>query len=97
MMDRKLRKTIKELEQYLHTSRPAPANSIVDAYNEFKRELTKRPYTSCGSCLRRYLTEMVNAVKMEDKARTAKAQEARLKKKNEAASSQKDCQDDNGI
>ena len=67
MINKELRKKIKELEPYLNSGKPAPANDIIDTYNLFHkpdpRTGRKVGYTSCGSCLRRYLTEMVDAIK----------------------------------
>lgn len=84
MIDKKLRKKIKELEPYLNSGKPAPANDIIDLYNEVfgpnPKTGRKVGYTSCGSCLRRYLTEMVDAVKIEDRERTEKARLAKEKK-----------------
>ena len=88
-MKQELRKKIKELEIYLTSSKPAPSNKIVDTYNEFKEPDPKtgrtQAYTSCGSCLRRMLKEMVNALKKENAERTKKAREAKEKKKEEDA------------
>ena len=84
MINKELRKKIKELEPYLNSGKPAPANDIIDTYNLFHkpdpRTGRKVGYTSCGSCLRRYLTEMVDAVKREDRERTEKARLAKEKK-----------------
>lgn len=84
MISKNLRKKIKELEPYLNSGKPAPANDIVDLYNEVfgpnPKTGRKVGYTSCGSCLRRYLTEMVDAVKTEDRERTEKARLAKEKK-----------------
>lgn len=98
-MKKELAKKIKELEQYLTTNRPAPSNEIVDTYNEFKgpdpRTGRMRGYTSCGSCLRRMLVEMCDALKIENKKRTEKARQTKLekeKREKEAASSEKDCE-----
>ena len=97
-MKKELAKKIKELEQYLNSGKPAPSNEIVDTYNEFKgpQPRTGRTvgYTSCGSCLRRMLVEMTDALKIENNKRTEKARQTRLekdKKEKEAASSEKDC------
>lgn len=85
MISKELRKKIKELEPYLNSGKPAPANDIIDTYNLFHkpdpRTGRKVGYTSCGSCLRKYLTEMVDAVKIEeDRERTEKARLAKEKK-----------------
>ena len=84
MINSKQVKKIKELEPYLNSGKPAPANDIVDLYNEVfgpnPKTGRKVGYTSCGSCLRKYLTEMVDAVKIEDRERTEKARLAKLKK-----------------
>lgn len=97
-MKKELAKKIKELEPYLNSGKPAPANEIVDTYNEFKgpQPRTGRTvgYTSCGSCLRRMLVEMTDALKIENNKRIEKARQTRLekdKKEKEAASSEKDC------
>ena len=97
-MKKELAKKIKELEPYLNSGKPAPANEIVDTYNEFKgpHPRTGRTvgYTSCGSCLRRMLVEMTDALKIENNKRTEKARHTKLekdKKEKEAASSEKDC------
>ena len=72
---------------YLTSSKPAPVNEIVDTYNEFKgadpRTGRMQGYTSCGSCLRRMLKEMVNALKRENAERTKKAREAKREKEKE--------------
>lgn len=93
MMDRELKRKIKELEPYLRTGRMMNGNIIVDLYNEFKeadpRTGRKVGYTSCGSCLRRYLTEMIKAVNKEEneiKERMKKAREAKKQKQGEASS-----------
>ena len=84
MINRKQVKKIKELEPYLNSGKPAPANDIIDLYNEVfgpnPKTGRKVGYTSCGSCLRKYLTEMVDAVKIEDRERTEKARLAKEKK-----------------
>ena len=97
-MKKELAKKIKELEQYLNSGKPAPANEIVDTYNEFKgpQPRTGRTvgYTSCSSCLRRMLVEMTDALKIENNKKTEKARHTKLekdKKEKEAASSEKDC------
>ena len=97
-MKKELAKKIKELEVYLNSGKPAPANEIVDTYNEVfgPNPKTGRTvgYTSCGSCLRRMLVEMTDALKMENNKKTEKARQAKLekdKKEKEAASSEKDC------
>lgn len=97
-MKKELAKKIKELGQYLNSGKPAPANEIVDTYNEFRgsdpRTGRTVGYTSCGSCLRRMLVEMTDALKIENNKRTEKARQAKLekdKKEKEAASSEKDC------
>lgn len=97
-MKKELAKKIKELGQYLNSGKPAPANEIVDTYNEFRgadpRTGRTVGYTSCGSCLRRMLVEMTDALKMENNKRTEKARQSKLekdKKEKEAASSEKDC------
>ena len=97
-MRKELAKKIKELEQYLNSGKPAPANEIVDTYNEFRgadpRTGRTVGYTSCGSCLRRMLVEMTDALKMENNKKTEKARHTKLekdKKEKEAASSEKDC------
>lgn len=97
-MKKELAKKIKELEQYLNSGKPAPANEIVDTYNEFRgadpRTGRTVGYTSCSSCIRRMLVEMTDALKMENNKKTEKARQAKLekdKKEKEAASSEKDC------
>ena len=97
-MKKELAKKIKELEQYLNSGKPAPANEIVDTYNEFRGPDPKTGrtvgYTSCASCLRRMLVEMTDALKIENNKKTEKARQAKLekdKKEKEAASSEKDC------
>ena len=86
-MDRILRQKIKKLEPLLQKGR-INGNEIVDLYNEFQqpdpRTGRKAQYTSCGSCLRRYLKIMVNALHKEEeanKARMQKAREAKAMKK----------------
>lgn len=90
MINKELRKKIKELEPYLKSGKLINGNSIIDLYNEFKgpNPSTGRKvgYTSCGSCLRRYLTEMVNAVHKEEeeaKERMKKVREAKKQKEME--------------
>ena len=84
MINKELRKKIKELEPYLNSGKLINGNSIIDLYNEVfgpnPKTGRKVGYTSCGSCLRRYLTEMVDAVKIEDRERTEKARLAKEKK-----------------
>lgn len=86
-MKKELKQKIKELEKYLKSTKPAPANEIVDTYNEFKgpdpRTGRLRTYTSCGSCLRRMVVEMSNALKEEMK----KVRQKKEKKKMEKADS----------
>lgn len=83
-MNKELRKKIKELEPYLNSGKLINGNSIIDLYNEVfgpnPKTGRKVGYTSCGSCLRKYLTEMVDAVKIEDRERTEKARLAKEKK-----------------
>lgn len=90
MINKEQKKKIKELEPYLKSGKLINGNSIIDLYNEFKgpdpRTGRKVGYTSCGSCLRRYLTEMVNAVHKEEeeaKERMKKAREAKKQKEME--------------
>ena len=97
-MKKELAKKIKELEQYLNSGKPAPANEIVDTYNQFRvpdpRTGRTVGYTSCASCLRRMLVEMTDALKIENNKKTEKARQTKLekdKKEKEAASSEKDC------
>ena len=90
-MDKKLtkeqRKKISELQEYLSNNKRTNGNDIVDLYNDiFGRDSYGRkvPYTGCGSCLRRYLKIMVNALHKEEeenKARMQKAREAKAMKK----------------
>lgn len=84
MINKELRKKIKELEPYLNSGKLINGNSIIDLYNEVfgpnPKTGRKVGYTSCGSCIRRYLTEMVDAVKIEDRERTEKARLAKEKK-----------------
>ena len=85
MINKELKKKINELEPYLTNGRPINGNIIVDTYNQVfepdPRTGRTQPYTSCGSCLRRMLKEMVNALKKENAERTKKAREAKEKKK----------------
>ena len=97
-MKKELAKKIKELGQYLNSGKPAPANEIVDTYNQFRGPDPKTgrtvSYTSCSSCLRRMLVEMTDALKIENNKKTEKARHTKLekdKKEKEAASSEKDC------
>ena len=97
-MKKELAKKIKELEPYLNSGKPAPANEIVDLYNEVfgpnPKTGRKVGYTSYGSCIRRMLVEMTDALKIENNKKTEKARQAKLekdKKEKEAASSEKDC------
>ena len=95
-MKKELVKKIKELEPYLNSGKPAPANEIVDTYNEFRgadpRTGRTVGYTSCGSCLRRMLVEMTDALKIENNKRTEKARQAKLEKdKKEKGAAEKDC------
>ena len=84
MINSKQVKKIKELEPYLNSGKPAPANDIIDLYNEVfgpnPKTGRKVGYTSCGSCLRHRLIELINAVKIEDRERTEKARLAKEKK-----------------
>ena len=80
-MNKELKKKIKEFEKYLTSAKPAPTKEIVDTYNEFKGNARKSSYTSCGSCLRRMVVEMVNALKDEmKKARLAKEKKEKEQK-----------------
>ena len=85
MINKELKKKIKDLEPYLKSGKLINGNSIIDLYNEFKgpdpRTGRKVGYTSCGSCLRRYLTEMVNAVKREEQEQKEKMKKVREAKK----------------
>lgn len=84
MINKELRKKINELEPYLNSGKLINGNSIIDLYNEVfgpnPKTGRKVGYTSCGSCLRKYLIEMVDAVKIEDRERTEKARLAKEKK-----------------
>lgn len=84
MISKELRKKINELEPYLNSGKLINGNSIIDLYNEVfgpnPKTGRKVGYTSCGSCLRKYLIEMVDAVKIEDRERTEKARLAKEKK-----------------
>lgn len=45
----------------INRARYADSKKIVDTYNEVfadRKNFTKKPYTSCGSCLRQYCAEM---------------------------------------
>ena len=88
-MNKELRKKIKELEPYLNSGKPAPANDIIDLYNEVfgpnPKTGRKVGYTSCGSCIRHRLIELINAVKIEEKARLAKHKKEQNKKEAEAS------------
>ena len=59
-MNSKQIKKIKELEPYLKSSKPINGNVIIDLYNEVFTDGRKVGYTSCGSCLRRHLTKLVD-------------------------------------
>lgn len=91
-MKKELAKKIKELEQYLNSGKPAPANEIIDLYNEVfgpnPKTGRKVGYTSCGSCLRHRLIELINVKNMYMASLRAKKKD---KKEKEAASSEKDC------
>lgn len=82
-------KRVKELEPLLKNGRPVNGNEIIDLYNEvFGRDSKGRlkPYTGCGSCLRRYLKIMVTLKNKQDEAnklRMQKAREAKAMKKEE--------------
>ena len=90
-MKKELAKKIKELGQYLNSGKPAPANEIVDLYNEVfgpnPKTGRKVGYTSCGSCLRRMLVEMTDALKIENNKKTEKARQSKLEKDKK----EKDC------
>lgn len=84
MINKELRKKIKELEPYLNSGKLINGNSIIDLYNEVfgpnPKTGRKVGYTSCGSCLRHRLIELINAVKIEGRERTEKARLAKEKK-----------------
>lgn len=90
-MKKELVKKIRELEPYLNSGKPAPANEIVDLYNEVfgpnPKTGRKVGYTSCGSCLRRMLVEMTDALKIENNKKTEKARQSKLEKDKK----EKDC------
>lgn len=84
MINKELRKKIKELEPYLNSGKLINGNSIIDLYNEVfgpnPKTGRKVGYTSCGSCLRHRLIELIDAVKIEDRERAEKARLAKEKK-----------------
>ena len=94
MINKELRKKIKELEPYLNSGKLINGNSIIDLYNEVfgpnPKTGRKVGYTSCGSCLRHRLIELINAKNMYMASLRAKKKE-KDKKEKEAASSEKDC------
>lgn len=54
---------IKKWMEYLSNGHFGNARDIVDTYNTvFKDIKQKQNYTNCGSCLRRYVKEMFNAL-----------------------------------
>lgn len=56
-------KLIKKWMEYLSNGHFGNARDIVDTYNTvFKDIKQKQNYTNCGSCLRRYVREMFNAL-----------------------------------
>lgn len=66
MINKEVKKKIKDLEPYLKSGKLINGNSIIDLYNEyFGRDKLGRKvsYTSCGSCLRRYLKILVQEMK----------------------------------
>ena len=91
MINKELRKKIKELEPYLNSGKPAPANDIIDLYNEVfgpnPKTGRKVGYTSCGSCLRHRLIELINAKNMYMASLRAKKKE---KKNNENGDLERD-------
>ena len=93
-MKKELVKKIKELEPYLNSGKLINGNSIIDLYNEVfgpnPKTGRKVGYTSCGSCLRHRLIELINAKNMYMASLRAKKKE-KDKKEKEAASSEKDC------
>ena len=63
-------KRVKELEPLLKNGRPVNGNEIIDLYNEvFGRDSKGRlkPYTGCGSCLRRTLLQLINLIPKKKK------------------------------
>lgn len=92
MINSKQVKKIKELEPYLNSGKLINGNSIIDLYNEVfgpnPNTGRKVGYTSCGSCLRHRLIELINAKNMYMASLRAKKKD---KKEKEAASSEKDC------
>ena len=104
MINKELKKKIKDLEPYLKSGKLINGNSIIDLYNEFKgpNPSTGRKvgYTSCGSCLRRYLTEMVVAVHKEEEAakeRMKKVREAKKQKQIEEEQKQAEASADSNM
>lgn len=97
MISKELKKKIKDLEPYLKSGKLINGNSIIDLYNEFKgpdpRTGRKVGYTSCGSCLRRYLKEMVNAVHKQEEEQKEKMKKVReAKKQKELEEKQKEAE-----
>ena len=90
-MNSKQVKKIKELEPYLNSGKPINGNSIIDLYNEVfgpnPKTGRKVGYTSCGSCLRYRLIELINAKNMYMASLRAKKKE---KKNNENGDLERD-------
>ena len=90
MMNKEQKKKIKELEPYLKSGKLINGNSIIDLYNEVfgpnPKTGRKVGYTSCGSCLRRYLTLLVNEKDKQErevKERMKRVREAKKQKEME--------------
>ena len=90
-MNKELRKKIKELEPHLNSGKPAPANDILDLYNQVfgpnPKTGRKVGYTSCGSCIRHRLIELIDAKNMYMASLRAKKKE---KKNNENGDLERD-------
>ena len=90
-MNSKQIKKIKELEPYLNSGKPINGNSIIDLYNEVfgpnPNTGRKVGYTSCGSCLRHRLIELINAKNTYITSLKAKKKE---KKNNENGNLERD-------
>lgn len=82
-----MREKITKLSKLLTAKHPINGNEIIDVYNEWKGpdKRTGRlvPYTGCGSCLRKYLKEMTNALEEWKKEQKRKREKRKREKKKE--------------
>lgn len=80
-MTKELIANIRDLEQYLTTSRPVSSSTVLEVYTQWCTETGKpsprRKSSGCISCLRKYINEMVSSIPKEPKKKN------NAKKKNE--------------